>query len=100
MELIYIDIIRTQIIQGSMNILPKAFRIHGSCLRGNDHFLPHTVKGFSHLFLAVRVKARRVIEGHSMFVSLPQKLHCLFSGNPLYGQRPERIFLRCNFSPA
>ena len=59
-ELIDVNVIRAQIVQGNAKLLPEFIRIGSRRLRRNIDFFPHALKRFAKLLLAVRVEPRGI----------------------------------------
>lgn len=93
MELVDIDVVRSQIPQGSMQILPESFRVDRSGLGRYIDLIPHAIESFAQLLLTVRVEPRRIEKGHAMSICLVQKLYSLLSGDSLDGQGSKGVLL-------
>ena len=83
MELIDVNVIRAQIVQGNAKLLPEFVRVGSRRLRRNIDFFPHALKRFSKLLLAVRVEPRGIKKSDAGIICLSRQLHGVLRADPL-----------------
>ena len=91
-ELIDIHIVRPQVFEGGLQIPPKALRVLGVRLGGDDDLVPDPVQRLAQLYLAVRVPAGRVVKIDPRVIGHAHEADRLRLGNALDRQRAEAVF--------
>ena len=92
-ELIQINVIRPQVVQGGVQILPEFLRVLGGGLGGDVDLASDAVEGLSQLHLAVGVSPGGVEEADARPISLPGQMHRILLRNALDGQRAKTVFV-------
>ena len=98
-ELIDVHVIRLQVSEGSLQILPKILRRLGRGLCGDVHVIANGIairkasfpKSSSHLLFTVRVCPGSIEKSHAAVIRFPKKLHRFLLGYPLNRQRAKSI---------
>ena len=93
MELVQIDVVRPQIVQGGVQVLPELLRVLRRRLGGKVHLAPDAVEGLSQLHLAVCIGPGGVEEADAHPISFPGQMHRIFLRNALDGQRAKAVFV-------
>ena len=97
MELIDVKVIRLQIVQGSVEILPKLLHRSGTRLGGNHDLVAAMRESLADLHLAVRIEPCGIVKINAIVVGFVQQIHRLAEANPLNGQGPKAILV--DFQP-
>ena len=92
MELIDVDIVRTEIIQGGLKIPPEILRRPGCGLGRDIDLIPGDVrKSFAHFFFAVGISPCGVKITDASLIGHAKELYGFFPGDPLDGQGAESV---------
>src|SRR5699024_242674 len=95
-ELIQVYVICAEIIQRRLQMSPKFLRGFRPGFCGNIYFIAHSLKSFTHFFLAVAVGSRRIKKAHAALVRPAQQLYRIFSAYSLDRQRSESVLRHCD----
>ena len=96
-ELIYVNIVCAKVFKGCLDL---ALDLVGSLCAGfcgDGHLVTDILKGDTALYLAVRVGARRVEEGHTALVGAADQPDCRVGVVTLYGKGTEGV-LGCYYT--
>ena len=92
-ELVQIDVVRPQVVQRGVQVLPELLRVLRRRLGGDVDLRADAVEGLPQLHLAVGIGPGGVEEADARPVSFPGQMHCILLRNALDGQRAKAVFV-------
>ena len=92
-ELVQIDVVRPQIVQRGVQVLPELLRVLGGGLGSDVDLRADAVEGLPQLHLAVGIGPGSVEEADASPIRLPGQMHRIFLRNALDGQRTKAVFV-------
>ena len=98
MELVYVNIVCSQIGQGGLQVFPEGIRRFGSRLCGNEDLVPHAVECFPDFQLTVGIGPGGIKKTHTARVSFPQQPDRHLCTVPLDGETAESVLGYSDFS--